>query len=157
MRNKRYVIHVLLKVSALNDFYSTNIFDTYTVAKHVLNLDVDSRLSSGDRSLVNMLAKVSFGQKTKNFYSFASKYCSHHRPEHFPIYDSYVDKMLMHFGRVSGFASFRKADLKQYERFVEIIGDFQRHFGLQEFSLREIDIYLWLGGKKSFPAKYRQL
>ena len=104
--------------------------------------------------MVNTLAKVLIRQKTKNFYSFASKYCSHHRPEHFPIYDSYVDKMLMHFSRVSGSASFHKADLKQYERFVQIIGEFQRHFGLQEFSLREIDIYLWLAGKKSFPPKY---
>jgi hypothetical protein len=146
--------HVLLKVSALNDFYSTNIFDTYTVAKHILNLNVDSRLARGDLSLVNALAKVSIRQKAKNFYSFASKYCSHHRPEQFPIYDSYVDKMLMHFSRASQFTSFCKADLKQYERFVQIVGEFQRHFGLHKFSLREIDIYLWLAGKKSFPPKY---
>jgi hypothetical protein len=31
--------HVLLKVSALNDFYSTNVFDTYSVAKHILKKD----------------------------------------------------------------------------------------------------------------------
>src|SRR2546423_772464 len=28
--------HVLLKVSALNDFYSTNIFDTYSVARRIM-------------------------------------------------------------------------------------------------------------------------
>jgi len=32
------IIHVLLKVSALNDFYSTNIYDTHTVAKHIVAL-----------------------------------------------------------------------------------------------------------------------
>jgi len=30
------IVHVLLKVSALNDFYSTNIFDTHAVAKHIV-------------------------------------------------------------------------------------------------------------------------
>ena len=35
---------VLLKVSALNDFYSTNIFDTFSVAKHIRELNIESRL-----------------------------------------------------------------------------------------------------------------
>ena len=29
---------ILLKVAALNDFYSTNIFSVYPVAKHILSL-----------------------------------------------------------------------------------------------------------------------
>lgn len=29
-----------------------------------------------------------------NFYSFASKYCSHHNPLDYPIYDIYVDEVL---------------------------------------------------------------
>jgi len=33
--------HILLKVSALNDFYSTNIFDTYTVAKHIREMNIE--------------------------------------------------------------------------------------------------------------------
>ncbi|MEG0502876.1 MAG: hypothetical protein RR525_11710, partial [Cellulosilyticaceae bacterium] len=39
---------VLVKVSTLNDFYSTNIFAAYKVAKHILSLDIDERLSNGD-------------------------------------------------------------------------------------------------------------
>ena len=35
---------VLLKVSALNDFYTTNIYDTYSVSKHILSLNIDGRL-----------------------------------------------------------------------------------------------------------------
>ena len=31
---------VLLKASALNDFYSTNIFDTFTIAKYILQRDM---------------------------------------------------------------------------------------------------------------------
>ena len=42
---------ILLKVAALNDFYSTNIFSVYPVAKHILSLDIDARLESGDVTL----------------------------------------------------------------------------------------------------------
>jgi hypothetical protein len=146
------ISHVLLKVSALNDFYSTNIFDTHSVAKHILALGATARILAGDADLVNELALVSVGgsQRKRNFYSFASKYCNHHNAEAFPIYDSYVDKMLMHFHRIDRFAKFHKKELKQYRRFVEIIRAFRKHYALEQFSLRQIDIYLWLAGKDAF-------
>jgi len=146
--------HILLKVSALNDFYSTNIFDTYSVAKHILSMKIDQRLQSGDLSLVNELAKVILREKPRNFYSFASKYCSHHFPEKFPIYDSFVEKMLVHYDHADRFSRFHKADLKHYELFVKVIKDFQSHYGLGRFTLRQIDIFLWLAGKDSFPRNY---
>ena len=145
---------VLLKVSALNDFYSTNIFKTYPVAKRILKLDIDGRIKSGDLTLVNQIAKVTISGSQKNFYSFASKYCNHHNPEAFPIYDSYVKKMLMHFKRVDKYEPFKVDDLKEYKRFVEVINRFREFYGLQEYSLRQIDIYLWLAGKEYFPNKY---
>ena len=148
--------HILLKVSTLNDFYSTNIFDTYSVAKHILSADVDSRLEAKDYSLVNDIARVSIKGKVRNFYSFASKYCSHHRPESFPIYDSFVEKMLLHYQSVSRFGEFKKDDLKNYERFIEVIRSFQTYYKLEKFSLREIDVFLWLAGKQYFPRNYKR-
>jgi hypothetical protein len=148
--------HILLKVSTLNDFYSTNIFDTYSVATHILNLNVDSRLETKDYSLVNDIAKVSMKGKIRNFYAFASKYCSHHRPESFPIYDFFVEKMLRHYQSISGFGEFRRDDLKNYERFIEIIRSFQTHYKLAKFSLREIDVFLWMVGKEFFPRNYKR-
>jgi hypothetical protein len=145
---------VLLKVSVLNDFYSTNIYDTFSVARHICELNVESRLKSCDLSLVNELALVTIRDKKRNFYSFASKYCSHHFPDSYPIYDSYVEKMLLHYGRADRFSSFRKEDLKHYESFVRIIKEFQAHYRLGQFSLRQIDIFLWLAGKDSFPPSY---
>lgn len=144
------IVHVLLKVSALNDFYSTNIFDTHAVAKHIAALDVDGRITAGDPLLVNQIAFVTVGGKGRNFYSFASKYCNHHKPEAFPIYDSYVEKMLLHFQRTDKFAEFGKAALKQYDRFVQVILAFRRHYSLEQFTLRQIDIFLWLAGKDAF-------
>lgn len=146
--------NILLKVSALNDFYSTNIFDTFTVSKHILNCSIDQDLNIGCKSLVNKIALVTIKGKTRNFYSFASKYCSHHKPEFYPIYDSYVEKMLMYFKKIDKFDSFKKEDLKKYERFLEIIHKFKQYYNLGNFSLRQIDIYLWLAGKEYFPNKY---
>lgn len=148
--NHDNIVHVLLKVSALNDFYSTNIYNTHAVAKHIVALNVDQRIADGDPSVVNGIASVSIGGKLRNCYSFASKYCNHHNPEPFPIYDSYVEKMLLHFQKEKGFATFGKADLKQYQRFVGIIQAFRKHHSLEQFSLRQIDIYLWLAGKEAF-------
>jgi len=146
--------HVLLKVTALNQFYSTNIFDTYSVAKHIVHLAIDGRLSNKDLTLVNELAKVTIRNKPKNFYSFASKYCNHHLPDAYPIYDSFVEKMLLHYQKVDKFEVFKKADLKNYSRFVGIITSFQKHYTLEQFSLRQLDVFLWLAGKYCFPKNY---
>jgi len=150
----RTIKDVLLKVSALNDFYSTHIYKTYDVAKHILKSDIDGQLQDGDPTLVNRIAKVRIKKRTINFYSFATKYCSHHQPDHFTIYDSYVERMLMHFKRVHQFATFKKDDLKGYGRFLEVIREFQAFYGLGDFTMRNIDIYLWMTGKKYFPRKY---
>ena len=147
---------ILLKASALNDFYSTNIFDIFTVSKHILDCNIDHDLENKDENLVNKIALVEIKGKTKNFYSFASKYCSHHRPEIYPIYDSYVEKMLIYFREKDEFDSFATKELKKYNRFLEIIRKFQYHYNLENFTLREIDIYLWLAGKDYFQKKYKK-
>ena len=51
--NKAYV---LLKVVALNHFYSTNIFNVYAVARHIMSIsNFDKRLQGGDLSVVEDL------------------------------------------------------------------------------------------------------
>ena len=148
------ISNILLKCSTLNDFYSTNIFSIFPVAKHILELDIDERLKSGDLSLVNDIAKVEIAGKTKNFYSFASKYCSHHNPIAFAIYDSYVEKCLVFFNKRDNFSDFHQRDLRNYTIFNKALVDFKKHYGLDEFSLKEIDQYLWQLGKEYFPNKY---
>lgn len=146
---------VLIKVCSLNDFYSTNIFSPFFMAKHIVNLNVDERLMNRDLSLVNDIAKVIInGKRQFNFYSFATKYCSHHAPNIYPIYDNYVDQLLMHFKKECKFSIFRKRDLKDYPIYKDILIDFQCHFGLVDFSPKEIDKYLWQAGKQYFPRKY---
>jgi hypothetical protein len=153
--NNQDIECILLKVSVLNDFYSTNIFDTYSIAKHILNLNIDSKLKSGDQTLVNDIALVNISNKKRNFYSFASKYCSHHNPEAFPIYDSYVDKMLRHYRKVDKFNKFNNKDLKSYPKFINIIKSLREFYKVDMYSLRQLDIFLWLAGKEYLPNSYK--
>ncbi|WP_211247137.1 hypothetical protein [[Mycoplasma] testudinis] len=49
---------ILIKCSVLNNFYSTNIYDIYSVASHIKDLNIDKRLSEDDLSIVNEIAFV---------------------------------------------------------------------------------------------------
>ena len=146
----REITDILIKCSALNDFYSTNIFKVHNVALHYLSLDIDKRLEIGDATLVNDLAHITINGKQFYFYSFATKYCSHHQPLKFAIYDNYVDKLLKYYRDKDGFCKFKAADLKNYQIYLEIIRTFQRFYGIDMFTLKQIDKYLWQLGKEAF-------
>lgn len=146
---------ILLKSATLNDFYSTNIFSIFPVAKHILSLNIDDRLKKGDETLVDDMKNVVINNKSMKLYSFATKYCSHHNPEAFPIYDSFVDKVLRYFRDVDGFSKFKNEDLKNYEKFKSILNDFKIFYSLQKYSFKELDRFLWQFGKEYFPKKYK--
>lgn len=144
---------ILLKATVLNDFYSTNIFSIYEVAKHIHSLKIDERLRQGDPEVVTEIKEVEIKGKRKNIYSFATKYCSHHNPHDYPIYDYYVQHVITYFGNRDGFSKFRSEDLKDYKKFKEILNQFMGFYGLEEYSFKEIDRYLWQLGKKYFRKK----
>lgn len=146
---------ILIKASSLNDFYSTNIFSIFTVAKHIYELKIDKRLQRGDVTLVNDIAKLTINGKQKNFYSFATKYCSHHYPTEFPIYDSFVERVLVYFKQKDHFYNFKKADLKDYATFKNVLIAFKEYYEIGEYNLKDIDKYLWQLGKKYFPKNYQ--
>ena len=121
---------ILVKVATLNDFYSTHIFNLFVVAKHIMGIkNLDERLKNGDEKLVDEIAKS--GLKNKNgkeitFYSFATKFCSHHNDEKFAIYDSYVEKVLLHFKNKDKFSDFKRDDLKNTLNLSEFWGILRR-------------------------------
>ena len=144
---------ILLKCSTLNDFYSTNIYDIYSVALHILFIkDLDYRLAKGDLSLVEEIAHVKVGrdQVERTFYSFATKYCSHHQPSKYAIYDNYVEKVLIFFKNRDHFCDFKNKDLKDYPKFISVIKQFMAYYKLSKFTLKEIDKYLWQLGKEYY-------
>ena len=146
---------ILIKVATLNDFYSTHILNIFKVAEHIKSIEnLDYRLQTGDESLVNEIAEV--GLENKNgkkiiFYSFATKFCSHHNNKDFAIYDSYVEKILMHFKKCDNFSDkfTKKEDLKEYSKFKNILIDFSKHYKL-DCNLKELDRYLWQLGREYF-------
>jgi hypothetical protein len=150
---------VLIKVCSLNAIYSTNIhfhLPFINFAKHIVDLDIDQRLANKDIELVNDIAEVQVnGGETRKLYSFATKYCSHHFPEVYSMYDRYVETMLWHFKQVDNFHEFKKVDLKKdYKKYHTVLGKFIKFYGLQDFTLKEIDIYLWQAGKDHFLKQY---
>lgn len=87
---------VSVKVAALNGLYATSIYGIVQMARHIVSLNIDDPLSSGraDLDLVERIARLEQKGKVRRNYSFATKYCSFHRPDVYPIYDSLVVEIL---------------------------------------------------------------
>ncbi len=50
---------VLVKVATLNDFYSTNIYNIFVVAKHILGIaNIDKRLANGEMKVWQMKSQM---------------------------------------------------------------------------------------------------
>src|SRR3954468_22899759 len=87
---------VLPKVVTLNTLYSAGLrfIELHPMARHICRVGIDGRLEEGDLGLVRDIANPLEGESFRISYSFATKYCSFHRPVMFPIYDQYVDRLL---------------------------------------------------------------
>lgn len=145
---------VMLKCSVLNDFYSTNLHmipnGIVLMAEHIVRLDVDQGLAQGDADIVNAIAQ---GPGRYDF-SFATKFCSHHNDRDYAIYDNYVKRILAHFKAIDHFADFKATKLREYSTFKQAIETFRSFYSLDEYSLKQIDQYLWQLGKAYFRKKY---
>jgi hypothetical protein len=150
---------ILLKICVLNDMYSTNIFATFTMAKHIQKLGIDKSLKNGDTLIVNKIATGHGIKSTKNnreinFYSFATKYCNWHNQEQYAIYDRFVEKILLAYKQRDNFSDFSQPDLKVFPEFKRIILEFIEFYGLTGHNLKQIDKFLWMYGKEKYPTKY---
>lgn len=153
--NNTEIEDILVKVTVLNVFYSTNIFKVYNVAKRIHDLNIDERLRAYDPTLVDDIAEVHYNNGVvKHNYSFATKYCSHHFPTEYPIYDSYIEKVLIYFRDKDNFSEFDKRDLRNYSKFKKILLDFRDFYNLNKYTLKQLDQYLWQLGKDKFPKNY---
>jgi len=138
---------VFLKVVTLDAFYNTNVMYPLEVSKHILNIKPDAEMEAGSVKIVEDLAEVNMGTKTIRFYSFATKFCSWHNFDAYPIYDNFVEKTLWGYQSKDKYSDFMRKELKQYARFKEIVNDFRNNYGLGDFSYKQIDKFLWYYGK----------
>ena len=103
-------------------------------------------MTSSKRSLPS-----SSGGKTRSNYSFATKYCSFHRLDLYPFYDSLVAQVLNTLLRQGEtFDSFIPGERwrTNYAIWQRSITKLSIHYGLETYSVRNIDKYLWLVAKE---------
>ena len=155
--NHTNISEVIWKVGCLDNFYNTNATKYVKIpdiAEKIISIkDFDLRLQKWDKDLVSELATFSKEGKQVKLYSFATKYCTLHnhiiyKRDDYAIYDSIVRKMLSRFNKEYNFAEFssKDFDLENYSKYVEILDNFRKKFGLN-CSFRELDWYLWRLGK----------
>lgn len=144
--DNKNIQEVYIKVSIINDAYSTNIKDTYLVAKTIADMDIDKKLKAGELNLVNEIAdEINSKTKCGRRYSFASKYCSFHKPEIYPIYDRDNEDLLYAYQKKCKLLDFKfkRGKLKNYLDYVNIINKYKEIFSLEKFNYKQIDRFNW--------------
>jgi hypothetical protein len=144
-----------LKVTALNTLYSTHIPlygaripTIFDVVEHIVSLETDSDLERGDDGLVNRLAKTEIPRKkTYYYYSFATKYCSWHNSDAYPIFDGNVYAYLCHLVNHDCLDRFIQNDMWDYPKFKRTVEGFKERNRLGEFTFKDIDKFLYLQGR----------
>lgn len=152
---------VFLKVVAVNVLYGTQI-PLYSdrkptveqVAQHIVTRGIDSALENGDAEIVDGIALITpVGKKAWNNFSFATKYCSWHRPKAYPIYDSRVEKYLRFLNRSREIPGWEHPDHWNYPKFREIVESVRTQYGLQEFTFKQLDKFMYYEGSKLFDKQ----
>ena len=150
---------MLLKVLVLNKLYNTRIndVDVPRLAMHIVDLGVDEPIKQGDPSVVWSMFMC---DGLRKYYSFATKFCSWHNPESYPIYDGYAEECLWAYRKrpanQEGFAQFRRQDCWYYDKYKKVVSAFRTHYKLDHFTFKEIDKFLWQTGERIKMQK-RQL
>lgn len=161
---------VLLKVVTLNSLYLTLIRvnsqypptdpkyapTVYDVARHIVELKIDAALSRADEALVAGITNVKVAGRNHYYYSFATKYCSFHRPESYPIFDSRVKEYLWQLRNQGGLRRFQQQVLWNHPELKRIINEMRDQYSLQDFSYKQIDAFLYLEGGKLLAAKEKK-
>ncbi len=119
-----------------------------TVATHITNVkNIDVRIQSGDATVVHDIANVFHKSKNKNVnhFSFATKYCSFHQPQKFPIYDSFVFKCFYQLSKRGYFPEtfMKKVITTNYAVFRNFYDEFMTKQPALPQDYKEVDRYLW--------------
>lgn len=172
---------VLIKVTTLNSLYGAGLrnskdencdkkktIDVVTMASHIVSMNkkIDELLYSKDENESFKAYKIiESGFDTNEYkkcYVFASKYCSWHNNDVFPIMDSRVKKELYKFiisknnefnGDESKGRNIGSSGFYEYELFRSTCIEFRNHVNNfinppKEYTLKDLDKFLWVYGEK---------
>lgn len=162
--------HVLLKVVALNTLYFANILAVSVVARLIYEhrQEVDGALKADPPSAVDKIVELTSLRMGRRFWAFATKYCSWHRPESCPIWDSRVLRYLQslkgspftlpdnwteypQFADYGGRAAARRwrpDNWTHYREFLALMNRFRDFYNLGSFTFKQIDKFLFLSGEE---------
>jgi hypothetical protein len=165
--NNTKIHQVYLKIVALNTLYSTQIPlynsqvpSLWEVADHIVAIGIDPMLSSGSPTVVGQIATIHPVSKSgRRNYSFATKYCSWHRPDAYPIFDSRVNEYLWHLKKLGAIPTFKRDALWDYPVFRGIVSGFRDKFGFGKFTFKDTVKFLYREGGKllSSPPEAAQM
>lgn len=153
---------VLAKVIVINQIYSAGVknIDTYWLAKLITDNGEKLEECIYSKKLDNRITAVSIianSKKSSNerisqmndYYSFATKYCSFHNPDGFPIYDSYMCDIIKNNWDILFEEKIlkKKGEIKSYEKFCKAMGRLKEIFSEKlgkNITTKEFDQFLWL-------------
>ena len=145
--------HVLLKTMVLNKVYNAGVRAEYPVAAHIKSLSgLDSLIEKGSDEAVSRIANVEIGGKKLCFLCFATKYCSWHNLDAYPIFDNNVRACLLFHKKKDGFAEFTLDSLWDYPTFRSVVDKFRSHYVL-DVNYKDLDKFMYLFGGRLLAAK----
>jgi len=135
---------VYAKIVLLNEMYSTRIFGTFEVALNIWKVkDFRERVCQGDPDLVEEIRGQSIGGKSRDLYSFATKYCHNHNPAGYPIFDNLVCRRLCEELARTGVRIVRRR-LRNYQYFKAAVDKLAELWKIRpDQKYRKLDRYLW--------------
>ena len=169
---------VVIKVTALNALYNAGLnnsegsktIDVFSMAKHIVSEpEFDSWLDSENADIqmkaykyIESGTSVFRDSNYNNCYAFASKYCSWHKPDKFPIMDSCAKKSLYNIivsedndfsftvdGKTPKIEASDFHDYDIFSKACKSLRDYivEKYDVGKEFDLKELDKYLWERGR----------
>ena len=143
---------ILKKIDKINRLYHARVYNSHKeiIAECISKMEFDSRLKSGDITLVKNLCSEVKKQSGRYYQSFFSKYCSFCNSDAFPIYDNLVLGVLKDFCENGFLCGFRPSALRDYEVYCKAIQTLRDSYPfLKSYPFRDMDHWLWpMGGEK---------
>lgn len=135
----------LVKTSALNQLYFTNVMAVFRMGRHIESLAKNGVFEKSDPvEIVGDIATLDGENAKRRHWVFASKFGHFFIDEdRFPIYDRLAaDVLLFHTGERLNIAERHNPYREFYDRFQEV----REVSGLSEESCSDLDSYLWFAG-----------
>ena len=140
--------NVILKIAALNNHVVTQNNLELTIARHIISINPDPRLTNGDTSVVNELVPVDIRQEFQ-CYSFATRYCSWHFPNLYPVYDELIEQTVSEYFKLSKGTVPDHDQFLEYSTFSQLIDEFIKDLHI-DLDYLELDKFNWLYADQFF-------